>query len=140
MSKSPYTALSSIGVRPVRLFYFLAKILKKKVWPPFYFPFAVCAVVVNDFVPACTMIGFMVLLFLLTAYGIFVCRADLKPSLLYAALTTEIMLLCYGIMKSLLGLLCLLMPAVFHDTVGVAFMLASEAAPFIPQRKCSRCF
>ncbi|WP_285825601.1 hypothetical protein [Schaedlerella arabinosiphila] len=29
--------------------YFLAKILKKKIWIPFYFLFAVCAVVVNDF-------------------------------------------------------------------------------------------
>ncbi|NBJ93551.1 sensor histidine kinase [Parablautia muri] len=109
-------------------FYFLAKILKKKVWPPFYFLFAVCAVVVNDFVPACTMIGFVALVFLLTACGIFVCHADFKPSLLYATLTMEIMLLCYGIVQSLLGLLYLLMPAVFHDTSGVAFMLASEAA------------
>ena len=51
-------------------FYFLAKILKKKIWPPFYFLFAVCAVTVNGFVPACTMVGFVALVFLLTLCGI----------------------------------------------------------------------
>ena len=66
----------------------------------------------------------------------FVCHAEFKPSLLYAALTTEIMLLCYGIVKSLLGLLCPLLPAVFHDTAGVAAMLASEAASLAPAGFC----
>ncbi|MDE7352121.1 MAG: GHKL domain-containing protein [Acetatifactor sp.] len=110
------------------LLYFLTKILKKKLWPPFYFLFAVCAVIVNNFVPASTMIGFVALVFLLTACGAFVCHADFKPSLLYAALTTEIMLLCYGIVKSLRGLLYPLLPAVFHETADIAVMLASEAA------------
>ena len=36
---------------------------------------------------------------LLTASGIFPCRADFPSSFLYAALTTEIMRLCYGIVK-----------------------------------------
>ncbi len=51
-------------------------------------------------------------------------------------MTTEIMLLCYGIVKSLLGLLCPLLPAVFHDTAGVAAMLASEAASLAPAGFC----
>lgn len=108
--------------------YFLVKILKKKLWPPFYFLFAVCAVIVNDFVPAGTIIGFMALAFLLTACGTFVCHADFKSSLLYAALTAEIMLLCYGIVKSLIDLLCSWMPDFLYDTAGIAAMLASEAA------------
>ena len=89
-------------------FYFLAKILKKKIWPPFYFLFAVCATIAGRFLLAGTIIGFMTLVFLLTVCGMFVCHADFKSSLLYAALTTEIMLLCYGIVKSLISLLCLL--------------------------------
>ncbi len=109
-------------------FYFLAKILKKNLWPPFYFLFAAGAVMVNHFLSAGTIIGFMALVFLLTAYGIFVCLADFKSSFLYAALTIEIMLLCYGIVKSLISLLCPFLPAVFPDTAGIAFMLASEAA------------
>ena len=109
-------------------FYFLAKILKKKIWFPFYFLFAVCAVIAGRFLSVGTIIGFMALVFLLMVCGIFVCHADFKSSLLYAALTTEIMLLCYGIVKSLISLLCPFMSVVFHDTVGIAFMLVSEAA------------
>ena len=48
--------------------------------------FAVGAVIINDFVPASTIIGFVVLIFLLTAYGTVICHADFKHSLLYAAL------------------------------------------------------
>ena len=51
-------------------FYFLVKSLKKKLWPPFYFLFALCAVIVNNFIPVRTIIGFMVIVFLLTACGI----------------------------------------------------------------------
>ena len=108
-------------------FYFLTKILKKKIWPPFYFLFAVCAVIAAGFLSVGTIIGFVALVFLLTVCGMFVCHADFKSSLLYAAVTTEIMLLCYGIVKSLISLLCPFLPVVFHDTASIAFMLASEA-------------
>ena len=77
--------------------YFLAKILKKKLLFPFYFLFGVCAVIVARFLSVGTVTGFVVMVFLLTVCGILVCHADFKYSLLYAALATEIMLLCYGI-------------------------------------------
>ncbi len=108
--------------------YFLERILKKKIWPPVYFLFAVCVVIVRDVIPASTITGFAALVFLLSACGIFVCHADVKSSILYAALAVEIMLLCYGIVKSLLVLLRPWMPVVFHDMDGIAVMLASEAA------------
>ena len=108
--------------------YFLGKILKKKISLPFYFLFAVCAVIVCDFVPTGTITGFAALVFLLTACGILVCHADIKSSILYAALAVEIMLLCYGIVKSILALLRPWMPVVFRDMDGIAVMLASEAA------------
>ncbi len=41
-------------------FYFLVKILKKKLLLPFYFLFAVCAVIINEFLPTGTIMGFMV--------------------------------------------------------------------------------
>ncbi len=107
-------------------FCFLAKILKKKIWPPFYFLFAVLAVIVNYFIPAGIIIRFMAVVFLLMVYGAFVCHIDLKSSLLYASLVTEIMLLCYRIVKSLISLLFPFLPVVFHDTAGIAAMLASE--------------
>ena len=112
-------------------FYFLAKSLKKKLWPPFYFLFAVCAVVVNNFVPVRTIFGFVVIVFLLTACGVLACHVDIKSSLLYAALMIEIMLLCYGVVNSLISLLCPFLPAVFHDTDGIAVMLASEVVSLV---------
>ena len=112
-------------------FYFLAKILKKKIWPPFYFLFAVCAVIVDHFLATGMIIRFVVFVFLLTAYGIYVCHGDFKSSLLYAALITEIMLLCYGIVKSLIGLLYTWMPDFYYHTAGIAAMLISEAASLL---------
>ncbi len=119
-----------IGVIETALqLYFLERILKKKISPLFYFLFTVCAVIVCDFVPVSTITGFVVLVFLLTACGIFACHADVKSSILYAALAVEIMLLCYGIVKSLMALLRPWMLAVFYDPMGgIAVMLASEAA------------
>ena len=121
-----------MGVTEIAIqLYFLAKILKKKIWIPFYFLFAVCAVVVNDFVSVGTITGFVVFVFLLTVYGRLVCRADFKFSILYAALMNEIMLLCFGIVNSLTGLLYSWRPEFFHGTAGIAVMLGSEAASLL---------
>ncbi len=116
--------------------YFLAKILKKKLLFPFYFLFGVCAVIVTRFLSVGTVTGFVAMVFLLTVCGILVCHADFKSSLLYAALTTEIMLLCYGIVKSLIGLLYAWLPNFFYDTAGIAAMLASEAASLLLTGVC----
>ena len=117
-------------------FYFMAKILKKKLLPPFYFLFGVCAVIVTRFLSVGTVTGFVAMVFLLTVCGILVCHADFKSSLLYAALTTEIMLLCYGIVKSLIGLLYAWLPNFFYDTAGIAAMLTSEAASLLLTGVC----
>ena len=47
-------------------FYFMAKILKKRIWPPFYFLLAVCTVIAVRFLAASTIIRFIALVFLLT--------------------------------------------------------------------------
>ncbi len=112
-------------------FYFLVKILKKKLWPPFYFLFAVCVVIINKLFPTSTLMGFAALVFLLTVCGTFVCHADLKSSLLYAALTTEIMLLCYGITQSLMSLAAPFLPEAFYDMAGIPFALASQVAALV---------
>jgi hypothetical protein len=117
-------------------FYFLAKILKKKLWPPFYFLFGVCVVIVTRFLSVGTVTGFVMMVFLLTVCGILVCHADFKASLLYATLTTEIMLLCYGVVKSLIGLLYAWMPDYYYDTAGIVAMLASYAASLLLTGAC----
>lgn len=98
---------------------------------PFYFLFAVCAVIVARFLSVGMVTGFVVMVFLLTVCGLLVCHADFKSSLLYATLTTEIMLLCYGIVKSLIGLLYAWMPDFYYHTAGIAAMLISEAASLL---------
>ena len=112
-------------------FYFLSKILKRKVTLPPYFLFTACAVILLDFIPATTILGFSAFVFWLTTWGTLICRADFKSSLLYAALGSEMMLLCYGIMKSLFSILYPLLSAFFHDKTGMIVMLASEAASLI---------
>ena len=84
--------------------------------------------IVNDLVPSGMFTGFVVLVFLLTAYGTFICHADFKYSLLYAALAMEIMLLCSGIVNSLMSLPYPWLPAFFHETDNIAAMLISEVA------------
>ena len=110
--------------------YFLVKILKKKMWPPFYFLFAVGAVIVGEFISGGTIVDFVVFVLLISICGAFACHANFKASLLYATLTTEIMLLCSGIVNALMSLPYPWLPAFFHETGNIAAMLICEAASF----------
>ena len=116
--------------------YFLAKILKKKIWSPIYFLFTVGAVIINEFIPSGTIIGFVVFVLLISICGAFACHANFKASLLYATLTTEIMLFCSGIVSSLMSLLYPWMPAFFHETGNIAAMLICETASFLLSGFC----
>ncbi len=116
--------------------YFLAKILKKKIWPPFYFLFAAGAVTVGEFIPSGTIVGFVVFVLVISICGAFACHANFKASLLYATLTTEIMLLCSGIVSALMSLPYPWLPAFFHETGNIAAMLICEAASFLLSGFC----
>ena len=116
--------------------YFLVKILKKKMWPPFYFLFAVGAVIVGEFISGGTIVGFVVFVLLISICGAFACHANFKASLLYATLTTEIMLLCSGIVNALMSLPYPWLPAFFHETGNIAAMLICEAASFLLSGFC----
>ena len=117
-------------------FFFLAKILKKKIWPPFKFLFAVGAVIVGEFIPGGTIVGFVVFVLLISICGVFVCHVNFKASLLYATLTTETGLLCSGIVNSLMSLPYPWLPAFFHETGNIAAMLICEAASFLLSGFC----
>ena len=97
-------------------------------WPPFYFLFAVGAVITNEFIPSGTIIGFVVFVLLISICGAFACHANFKDSILYATLTTEIMMLCSGIVNSLMSLQYPWLPAFFHEAGNIAVMLICEAA------------
>ena len=116
--------------------YFLAKILKKKMRPPFYFLFVVGAVIVGEFIPGGTIVGFVVFVLVISIGGAFACHAHFKASLLYATLTTEILLLCSGIVSSLMSLPYPWLPAFFHEPGNIAGMLICEAASFMLSGFC----
>ena len=116
--------------------FFLAKILKKKIWPPFYFLFGAGAVIPGAFIPNSTLVGFVVFVLLISICGTFVCHANFKVSLLYATLTTEILLLCNGIVSSLMSLPYPWLPAFFHEPGNIAAMLICEAASFFLSGFC----
>ena len=112
-------------------FYFLTRILKRKVKLSFYFLFTVCTILIMHCISVGTIGGFGVFVFLLTAGGILICRADLKSSFLYAALVVEIMQLCYGMMKSLFSIFYPLIFSTFYGTAGIVFMLVGEITSLI---------
>ena len=116
--------------------YFLTKFLKKKIWPPFYFLLAVVAVIVSDFIPVSTIVGFVEFVLLISTGVAIVCHVNFKASLLYVTLTTEIMLLCSGIVNSLMSLSYPWIPAFFHETDNIAAMLICEAASFLSSGFC----
>ena len=116
--------------------FFLAKILKQKIWPPFYFLFGAGAVIPGAFIPNSTLVGFVVFVLLISICGTFVCHANFKVSLLYATLTTEILLLCNGIVSSLMSLPYPWLPAFFHEPGNIAAMLICEAASFFLSGFC----
>ncbi len=116
--------------------FFLAKILKQKIWPHFYFLFGAGAVIAGAFIPNSTLVGFVVFALLISICGTFVCHANFKVSLLYATLTTEILLLCNGIVSSLMSLPYPWLPAFFHEPGNIAAMLICEAASFFLSGFC----
>lgn len=118
------------------LFYFYVKLLHKKVKNYFYFLFAVCAAVFCHFVQVDTIAVFGLVVLLLMVGGILLCHAEVKSALLYAALVVEIMMLCYGIVKSLLSVLYPLMSVAFQDMAGMVFMVLGELVSLLLSGFC----
>ncbi len=111
--------------------YFFAKFLQRKVRPYFTLLFAAFCIVVIKIIPDGRIIDFAVYTLLLMAVGIFVCHTDWKSAILYAALTVEIMQLCYGIVNSLFCILLPLMSSFDQRIVGMAFMLSGNIASLL---------
>lgn len=116
--------------------YFLAGFLQKKMKPYFYPLFAAFWMVMIKVIPDGGIIDFLVYLLLLMAVGIFVCRTDWKSAIIYAALTVEIMQLCYGIVNSLFCILSPLMVSLNQRIAGIAFMLSGNAASLLLSAFC----
>ncbi|MCI8854573.1 MAG: GHKL domain-containing protein [Lachnospiraceae bacterium] len=107
-------------------FYFYGRLLHKKIRYYFYILFALCVAVTISMGPNGTMAQFGVFVLLLTASGIFICRSDWKPAILYASLVVEIMQLCYGIINCLLSISYLWMHVFDSKAAGLIFMLSGN--------------
>lgn len=118
--------------------YFLAGLLQKKMKLYFYLLFAVFCIVIIKVIPDDRMMEFLAYILLLVAGGIFVFRSDWKSVILYAALTVEIMHLCYGIVNSLFCILYPLMFSIDRKIIGIAFMLLGDMVSLLLAAFCYR--
>lgn len=118
-------------------FHFYIKLLQKSVRTYVYILIAALWLCITYLIPAGGMAEFLIYIFLLTASGIFLCHADPKSALLYAALTVEVMQLSYGIVNSLLLMLYPFTADLNQKAVGIAFMVLGHTA-LLPAVLCYR--
>lgn len=109
-------------------FHFLTRFLKKKVNLIYYLLFAAVGIALMMVVRAGSIAEIVAYILLLIAGGIFVCKADCITAVLYAAVTAEIMQLCYGIFNSALCILYPWMSPLNQEEVGIAFMVLGNMA------------
>lgn len=109
-------------------FYFLSRFLNRKVTCICYLFFTICSFAVIHCIPSGRTAELLVYFLLLTIGGIFVCRADKMTVFLYAALTVEIMQLCFGIVHSLLKILYPLMSCFSHRLTGTAILILGNTS------------
>ena len=118
--------------------YFFAKLLKKKLRTYVYILTVAIWIVMVYRIPAGSIAEFWVYILLLTVCGRFLCHADWKSALLYAALTVEVMQLSYGIVNSLLSMLYPMISAFHQKTAGTAFMISGNLIALLLAVFCYR--
>lgn len=85
-------------------FFFFIRFLHKKGRLFYYLLFAASGSIVMFAAPAGSIAEYLIYTLFLIIIGVFVCRADWKSVILYAALTVEIMHLSFGTVNSLSGI------------------------------------
>ncbi len=124
-------------------FFFFVRFLKKKGRLFFELLFVVLGSVVILAVPVGSIVEYLIYAMLLVAMGSFICHADWKSVILYAALTVEIMELSFGIVNSLSGILYpWLAPLHPNAAAVISFLLGtlSFALAVCCYRAAYRCF
>lgn len=131
------------GMQALTGFYFLTRFLKEKVSCRHYILFGLLWLGVMAVIPDNRVTELLIYGLLLAAGGIFIPAGNGGRSrsfisegswqmsltvLLYAALTVEIMQLCYGIVNSLLSILYPMMSAFDQRAVGIWFMVLGNMA------------
>lgn len=111
--------------------YVIAVFLQKRLKSYFYILFAILCMVMIKTIPNGGIIDFAVYVLSLVGVGIVVCHADWKTALLYAALTVEIMQLCYGIVNSLTSILYSLLCSWNRRVLGLLLMLSGNVVSLL---------
>lgn len=125
-------------------FIFCVRFLHKRIKLRFYLLFVVCGEIFVYVIRDDGMVQMAGYIFLLTLGGILIpsdtgqaeCprargKADWKPAVLSAVLVTEVMQLCYGVVKSLWSLLYLRISASERGMAGYIFMLSGDLASLL---------
>ncbi|MDE6601930.1 MAG: GHKL domain-containing protein [Lachnospiraceae bacterium] len=86
-------------------FAFFIRFFPKKGRRVYYLLFAAFGLAVMQAAPTGGIAEYLIYTLLLIVIGLFICRADWKSVILYAALTVEIMQLSFGMVNSLSGIL-----------------------------------
>lgn len=76
--------------------------------------------------PPSSLLRFPLYTLLLLFYGLFVLKADIKVTVLYAMITVEIISLCYGISKSFTGIISPILYPIAPDVMSLLFMTVSS--------------
>lgn len=120
-------------------FYFLAKLLHKKIRLGAYILFAVCGIGVISLIQVTTSFasaGLGVYVLLLLASGKLLLRAGWKSVVLYTALVVEVMQLCYGLVSILQSICYPLLSGFDQRAVGILLMLCGDAAALLLSGAC----
>lgn len=132
------------GAQALTGFYFFNRFLKRRIKVRYYVLFGLLWLLMMLVIPGGRIAELLSFILLLTLSGVYISgrSADRKPQtylavLLYAALTEEIMQLCYGIVNSLLSILYSLTSALDQKAVGICFMILGNMA-LVPAVFCYR--
>ena len=131
------------GIQLLLGFFFFARVLQKKGRLFLGLLFVVLGYVIILAVPAGSIVEYLIYAMLLVAMGIFICHADWKSVILYAALTVDIMELSFGIVNSLSGILYpWLAPLHPNAAAAISFLLGtlSFALAVCCYQAAYRCF
>ena len=108
--------------------YFYRKFLQKRGRTSVYLLSAALGCAVMQAAPAGSIVQYLIYTLLLVIIGIFICRADWKSVILYAALTVEIMQLSFGIVNSLSGIVQPKLSYAHHNASAVLSVLLGMVA------------
>lgn len=117
-------------------FYFFTKFLHKRIKVYHYFIFIFISIIFLNVISVPIFWKFILYILLLTSYGWFIYKVQNSIVILYAIITVEIMMLCYGISNSVTGFLSSYFYALNPFITGQMFMILGAFLSFFLAYLC----